>query len=338
MLYAALGTVLWWAVFIYVFRRDRRRIRNGALFLLAAHSTITLLLEVLATVFPFGIIAVLGLTILLIPGIITLAVVMIGNGLTMARKEGRSLGNALSLVAGVALLAAPAVSFVLISTLHPVGLGIGMLIGLVSLHLGLAFLVFLSASWLYLMFPRRFATDGIIVLGSQLIRGRIPKLLRSRLDRAVAARNEVLAMGRDPLLVPSGGQGPDEARAEGEAMADYLREEAGVPGERVVAETEARTTEENLTLSHRILDDAGHRGPYLIATSRYHAFRAALIARRLGYADEAVGGPTAAYFVPSAMLREFIAVMTYRRGWNLLALVPSLGLTAIVVLAALRQI
>src|SRR5699024_10375243 len=168
-----------------------------------------------------------------------------------------------------------------------------------------------------------------------LIRGQVTKLLRGRLDRAVAERERLLRLGIDPLLVPSGGRGEDEPRSEGSAMAEYLQEEAGIPAERIHAETASRTTEENLTLSHRILDEAGHHGPYVVSTSRYHAFRAALLARGLGYDDEAIGGPTAFYYVPSATLREFIAVMSYRKVWNAVLLLPSLGLVALLVRAAM---
>src|SRR5699024_1676461 len=110
--------------------------------------------------------------------------------------------------------------------------------------------------------------------------------------------------------------------------------EAGVPTHRVRAETASRTTEENLTLSHRILEEAGIPGPYIVSTSRYHAFRAALLARSLGFADEAVGGPTAFYYVPSATIREFLAVLSYRRLWFALSLLPALGFVALLVRAA----
>jgi uncharacterized SAM-binding protein YcdF (DUF218 family) len=43
-------------------------------------------------------------------------------------------------------------------------------------------------------------------------------------------------------------------------------------------------------------------------TSSYHAFRAAMIARRAGVHGQVTGAPTAAYFWPSAVLREFAAV------------------------------
>ena len=200
--------------------------------------------------------------------------------------------------------------------------------------MGLAFGVFLCASVPYQLFPRQLRTGGIIVHGSGLVNGRVPKLLRSRLDRAVTERERLLALGEDPLLIPSGGQGEDEPRAEGEAMAEYLIEEAGIPAERVHAETESRTTEENLRFSHRILDEAGHQGPYVVSTSRYHAFRAALLARSLGYADEAIGGPTTFYYVPSATLREFLAILSYRKVWLAVSFLPSLAFVAVLVRAA----
>src|SRR5699024_8147729 len=112
-------------------------------------------------------------------------------------------------------------------TLTLVGLGVGALLALLSLHTGLAFLVFLAASVPYQLFPKRLSTEGVIIHGAGLVRGGVGPLLRSRLDRAVLERERLRELGLDPLLVPSGGQGPDEPRAEGEAMAEYLVEEVG---------------------------------------------------------------------------------------------------------------
>src|SRR5690625_7420671 len=101
-----------------------------------------------------------------------------------------------------------------------------------------------------------------------------------------------------------------------------------------MAETESATTEENLICSHRLLDEAGHQGPYLVATSRYHAFRAAQLARKLGYEDEAIGGSTTFYFGPSATLREVIAIMTYHHVETRVPLLPPLPLGALLLRAA----
>lgn len=335
MLAALVLAALWWGLFALSFRQDRRRVRNGALLLCAGWSSVSFLLHAIATLVPGGRLWTLATTLSVLPGLVALGGFLVANGLTILRKEGRTLGNALSLLAGLALFAAPVAALGLVLTLHPLGIGLGVLIGLVSLHLGVAFAIFLAASLLYQSFPRRLPAEGIIVHGAGLIRGRVTPLLRSRLDAAVACRQELLAQGVDPLVVPSGGKGPDEPRSEGEAMAEYLVQEAGVPADRVLAETASRTTEENLVLSHRLLDEAGRTGPFTVVTSRYHAFRAALLARSLGFADEAIGGPTASYYVPSATLREFVAVMSYRRWWNLAALVPSIAATALLTWALL---
>lgn len=335
MLGAVVGTTFWWAVYLLVFRRDRRRVRNGVLLLIALYSSVSTLTRLISTTLPLGDILVLVAAGVALLGIIALGVFLIANGLTMARKEGRSLGNLLSGIAGLALLGAPVAAVALGITLTPFGIGAGALLTLLALHLGIAFLVFLCASIPYQLFPKKLPTTGIIVHGSGLINGRVTKLLRGRLDRAVTERERLLTEGHDPMVVPSGGQGEDEARSEGAAMAEYLREVAGVPADRILAETASSTTRENLTFSHRLLDEAGHQGPYLVSTSRYHAFRAALLARGLGYADEAIGGPTTFYYVPSATLREFLAVMSYHKVWITVLFLPSLAFVALVVRALL---
>ncbi|MBP2381793.1 YdcF family protein [Brachybacterium sacelli] len=328
------GTAFWWGLYLLVFSRDRRRVRNGVLLLIALYSSVALISRLVSTTLPLGDLLVLVAAFVVLLGIITLGVLMVANGLTMARKEGRSLGNLLSGIAGLALLGTPVAAVALVLTMNPLGIGAGALLTLVALHMGIAFLVFLGASIPYQLFPKQLRTTGLIVHGSGLIDGRVTPLLRGRLDRAVAERERLLAAGVDPLLVPSGGQGEDEMRAEGEAMAEYLLEEVGIPADRVRAETASRTTRENLTFSHRLLDEAGHQGPYIVATSRYHAFRAALLARRLGYADEAIGGRTTFYYVPSATLREFLAVMSYHKVWITVLFLPSLAFVALLVRAA----
>jgi uncharacterized SAM-binding protein YcdF (DUF218 family) len=329
MLGALIGFGFWWGLYLLAYRRSRRRVRNGVLLLLALHATLTLQVRFVETVMPFGDLMMLLGSAMVLLGTLVLAILLILNGIVVVRKEGRSLGNLLSGLAGLVLLAAPAAAAALGLSGTRWGLVLGALIAVVALYLGLAFSVFLAASVPYQLFPKPLRSTGIIVHGSGLVRGRVPRLLRSRLDRAVRERERLLAEGIDPVLVPSGGRGADEPRAEAEAMAEYLLEEASVPAGRVLPETASRTTEENLILSHRLLEEAGHQGPFIVATSRYHAFRAALLARSLGFADEAIGGPTTFYFVPSATLREFVAVVSYRKGWNALLLLPALVLVAV---------
>src|SRR5699024_1764715 len=136
MLTTVLGAAFWWAVFVLVFRQDRRRVRNGVIFLLAGRSTLTLMARSIVSPLPFGELLVLASAVVVFIGVLALGAFMIGNGLTMVRKEGRSLGNLLSLLAGLALFAAPVASLALVLTQNDWGSGLGALACLASLDLG----------------------------------------------------------------------------------------------------------------------------------------------------------------------------------------------------------
>src|SRR5699024_9590730 len=125
MLTTVLGAALWWAVFVLVFRQDRRRVRNGVFFLIAAHSTLTLMARSIESTLPFGDLLVLASAVVAFIGVLALGAFMIVNGLTMVRKEGRSLGNLLSLLAGLALFAAPVASLALVLTQNAWASGLG---------------------------------------------------------------------------------------------------------------------------------------------------------------------------------------------------------------------
>ena len=127
------------------------------------------------------------------------------------------------------------------------------------------------------------------MLGSGLIRGEVPPLLRSRLDRALAIYRSVPTGGRRrPLLIPSGGQGADEPRPEGEAMAEYLVAQGADPDD-VRAETASTSTRENLLLSREVQREAGREGRTLVVTNDYHVLRAALLARAVGATPRSSG-------------------------------------------------
>src|SRR5690625_229039 len=105
MLIAVLAAGFWWAVFVWAFRRDRRRVRNGLLLLIAVHASISLVVRSAKATLPFGQLIGLAGAIMTVLGVIALGIFLVANGLTMARKEGRTLGNLLSGLAGLALLA-----------------------------------------------------------------------------------------------------------------------------------------------------------------------------------------------------------------------------------------
>ena len=91
-------------------------------------------------------------------------------------------------------------------------------------------------------------------------------------------------------------------------MREYLLER-GVPDDDVVQEDQATTTEENLRYSKQLLAERGLNGRVVAVTNNYHVFRTAVLSHKQGLRLQVIGAPTAWYFVPSAFLREFVALL-----------------------------
>lgn len=241
---------------------------------------------------------------------LVLALFSIYNGLVMLRREPRSLANTLSLVGGVALLGYLLLG-VLSVTSEDVQLVVLVLLSLLPVgYLGFIFTAYVLYSLGYTAWTgrRRQPPAAVVVLGAGLIADQVPPLLASRLRRGQEVYDRARAAGAGTVIVTSGGQGQDEQVPEGVAMADWLRAE-GTPAQDVLVESASSTTEQNLTLSQKLLDEHGIRGQVAVVTNNYHAFRAATLMRRLGLAGHAVGAPTAGYFWPSATIREFVALL-----------------------------
>ncbi|QPZ38090.1 YdcF family protein [Paramicrobacterium chengjingii] len=317
MFLLALGVVF--AVCFAVSRaKDPRLLRNGPFLVAAIAFGGAGLLMVLAE---YSIVAsillwILGLAIPL--SILVFGVGLIANGITMLRREGRSLGNQLSLIVGVLVLALPVISVMLVVQFRVTGFWLAALIGLASAYASVAFVSFALYSVVYGRMRHTFTPSAIVIHGSGLIRGRVPALLRGRLDRGLRVYGAELARGNHPVLVPSGGQGDDEPRPEGEAMADYLREQ-GVPEADILPETQSTSTRENIARSIELLDEADRRGPIMLVTSDYHVLRTASLARRMDVDAQVVGSRTARYYVPSAFIREFVALLVENRVATLIA-------------------
>lgn len=198
--------------------------------------------------------------------------------------------------------------------------------------LPVALLGSLTAAWLsvqclsYLLYAawyRRHTRVGerafIVVLGAAL-RGTAPSpLLADRVDLGLSLYSRLVEAGGSPLLIMSGGQGPDEHIAESHAMAAYAREHgfAG-PATTLICEDRSTTTEENLQFTREILrahqceESAG-----VAVTTDFHALRAAMLGCRLGLRLDAVGAPAARHTWPAGILREFGAYVRDTRRWQL---------------------
>ena len=311
------------AVFLLLFGvgvlRDRRRFSNAVHLGLA----VTFLgLGLLAGLdgAPPGVATTVMVVVLLVLGLgpVVLAGLLCANGVNMVRKEGRRPANLLSLLAGLLILGLLALmATALVTRSKTLGIAVGTGVAVLA-YVSFLFLCFIGYAYLYGRMGVRRDAAFVVVLGSGLIGGRrVPPLLASRLERGMQMY-EVLAArgGAAPLLITSGGRGPDEELPESHAMADYLVER-GFPADRIVREDRSRTTEENLLFSKELMEERAPGAGCVIVTNNFHAFRAALMARRAGVDGQVVGSPTAAYFWPSATMREFAAVFLHYRKVNL---------------------
>jgi len=201
----------------------------------------------------------------------------------------------------------------------------------------LMFFCFVGYSWFYQRIVRRVHPDFIMVLGAGVPSGKVTPLLAGRIDRALGVWRGEVDAGRRPLLVMSGGQGPDEPVSEARAMAEYALEQ-GVPEAALVLEDRSTTTRENFQMSTDLVRAEPRLGPEatgIAVTSNYHAMRAALLARDLGTGIQVLGARTAWYYWPSAMLREFVAVVQRSPKAYVLGLaLATVPLTLLVTLAA----
>ncbi|MFI2607461.1 YdcF family protein [Kitasatospora sp. NPDC018619] len=289
--------------------RDRRQFSNAVLLGIAVSLLFLALLAELRKA-PDLVVSLVAAVIVLLPALGTAALVwfLLANGLTMVRKEGRRPANLLSLIAGLGILG---VIGLLIAALVVHSRQLAALAGtavLVVGYISFLFSCFVGYAFLYGRHRPRQDVDFVVVLGSGLIGGeRVPPLLASRLNRGREVYEQQAARGNPPVLITSGGQGPDEKLPESHAMAAYLVER-GFPEEHIEREDRSRTTEENLLFSKAIMAEAKPDYRCVVVTNNFHAFRAALLARETGVNGHVFGSPTARYYWPSATIREFAAI------------------------------
>lgn len=172
---------------------------------------------------------------------------------------------------------------------------------------GFAFVGFMLYSILYLFIPKKKHYDFIIIHGAGLLDGeKVTPLLKRRIDKAVEAYHK----SKNPRIkiIASGGQGGDEKISEAQAICNYLLEETDVPREAILLEEDSTTTYENLLFSKEMGERLVTSPRFLFVTNDYHVFRTSTYARRIGMKGDGLGCRTAAYYIPSAFIREYIAL------------------------------
>ena len=236
------------------------------------------------------------------------------NGFQILKREGVHLHNFLSMGLAVALtfylFIAPFVvqSLSDISFFNMVFIYVGFLVS----YAIIISMLYTTSSFINLvnLFPGKL--DYVVVLGAGLIGDQVTPLLASRIEKGIA----IYQKHPGSKLIMSGGQGPDELMAEGQAMANYAFEQ-GIPVEDIVIENQSTNTEENLKFSYALMKPGSR---FALVTNYYHVFRALLLAQQLKIKCIGYGAKTRFYFSLNAFIREFVGYVVMSRKAHLVVI------------------
>ncbi|EJM6514342.1 YdcF family protein [Enterococcus faecalis] len=314
--------IAFFGLFALFYFKEKRRLLNGTLFniflvVLATYLGITAIRTNNYFLITLAIIALLAIFIALALGLYALIIFLYWNAVVVMRKEGRSLGNLLTLLLAIGLTLLLIYNF-FFQSLLPTWLSLPLTIApFILTYFAFVFYNFLTVSTLYQFNQPKYTQDYIVVLGSGLINGEIvPPLLQARINKAIQfykAQNR--ATLNPPKIVMSGGQGPDELLPESVAMKMYALTQ-GIPDDDILVEAHSKNTLENMRFSKEtMIEDFGNANfQAIFTTNNYHLFRAGLFARMTGLKADGIGAKTAFYFLPNAFIREFIAIVVmYKR-------------------------
>lgn len=258
-------------------------------------SSIAIVLVTLLTLTPIAVV-ILSLSVKIIPFV---GLLLFLNGLFMLKRESLSIANSLSLIVGICLMISKFFLYYYTFSnklLHFLGQNY---LAMCYFFLWSFFLFTFYIFWIGRT-NKNIACQTIIVLGCGLIHNKVSPLLRGRLNKAI----ELHQKNPSSQLIVSGGQGKDEEQSEASAMYQYLIAQ-GIDSKAIILEDKSRNTYENMLFSKEktkatIFDT-------VFVTSNYHVLRASFFSKEVGAAKRGVGGKVALYFLPSALLREFIA-------------------------------
>ena len=314
MLYIITGIVI--VAFIFSMLRDNRSMWNPALLIIGVFFSYLSLVQLFYTSGDENVYMItLAAGFLGVPFLVFLSgIFLIYNGFVLLKREGKSKVNYLSLGMGILIIAFYIMIFVraygtdnYIFYQNP-WLNIFFIFVIYSyIIFGFAFAGFLLYSLLYNFILKGKNYDFIIIHGAGLLNGeRVTPLLKRRIDKAVEAFKK--SRNSNIKLIASGGQGADEKISEARAIFNYLMEETDVPGEAVLMEDQSKTTYQNLLFSKKLGESLVETPRFLFVTNDYHVFRTSTYAKKIGIRGDGLGCSTASYYLPSAFIREYVAL------------------------------
>ena len=304
-----IGSTLYFIVSLMI---DARRFRNAIFLFLSLISGAILLLQHTSgsTIGPLVRILFLLFFIFLF---FLVPVLLIVNGFIMIKREGFKLTSLLPILFSIMIILGEvaliyAVLFFPQNPSERVLSYVALFFGFAIFYASTIFLAFMTYSVCLRFVPKKLDYDYVVVLGCGLVDGElVGKLLGNRIDKAIQIYENSMT---DCHFVCSGGQGGDEKISEAEAMRNYLIRQ-GIPERSIILENTSTNTEENLRNSKAIIDARPGRKRIAIVSSEYHILRALIYAHDLDFPVTGFGGRTAFYYWPSAMIREYVAIVKH---------------------------
>jgi len=315
------------AIFGWRYHHDKVRLSNGIWFSLFFYSLLALLaMTILGTNnHPLIIVSIaIFVIILIVIGLIfTLqAFLLLWNAWIVWKRESHTVANMLTLFLGVAILLLPVAAGLISNLPKPIAYFMTTFPTAVMLYVVFWFYNYLTMLILYQFNWPRHRQDYIIVLGAGLLAGdQVSPLLAQRILRGLHFyQKQQRKTGHPAVMIFSGGQGPDETIPEGQAMLQYAQQH-GLPATAGWAETQSTTTLENMQFSKQLIDNGPVKRPRTIfVTNNYHTFRAGMFAKQAGLKADGLGARTAHFFLPDAIIREYIAIFAHHKWWHAAAI------------------
>lgn len=259
----------------------------------------------------------LPLALLFAFGVYALIFILLSNAYLMLQRERRSLAHALTLILAICFIGLVLFTRFVEIAAFPYFIQVFFYLAYFLLAFYLAHIThYVLASILVNRNRPRYEQDYIIIHGSGLVNGAVSPLLAARVDRAIAFYQAQAQITHAPKLILSGGQGSDEPISEAQAMMTYAAQK-GVPKNDMLLEDKSATTLQNIIYSKQIMDAraAEDKQPYrcIFSTSNYHLLRTGMYAKIAGLKLDGIGAKTAPYYLPNALIREYIAYVVMQK-------------------------
>ncbi|MDR1563799.1 MAG: YdcF family protein [Oscillospiraceae bacterium] len=145
----------------------------------------------------------------------------------------------------------------------------------------------------------------VIILGGY-VKNDSPSIeLGERLNAAVP----YLKANPDSICIVTGGLQPDAQRTQAAVMKEYL-ERRGIASERIIEESLAYDTDENMQFSKEILDERNLGKDIVLVTSEYHQYRSQQRAKKHGLEPYPISSKTSIIAtLPRSYMREILGVI-----------------------------